>query len=138
MAGDPGVFFVTLTLICACTALFFSFECRLTYGRIDTMPLGFLVSLSFACVKYLIDESKTDYSCPSKVIIGAGLLFLLTLLNLLRTACSDPGIIPRATHAEAARTEADIKAHEQQTGAFNKPRIKIGSLIFNLIFKIIF
>lgn len=104
MAGDPGVFFVTISLIIACTALFFAFECRLTYAQIDTMPLGFLV------------------------IIGAGILFLLTILNLLRTACSDPGIIPRATHAEAARTEADIKAHEQQTGAFNKPRIKIVSV----------
>jgi len=103
MAGDPGVFFVTISLIISCTALFFGFEARLTYGTKD-MELGFLV------------------------IVGAGVLFLLTLLNLLRTACSDPGIIPRATHAEAAKTEADIKAHEQQTGAFNKPRIKIVSV----------
>ena len=62
----------------------------------------------------------------NQVIIGGGILFLLTLLNLLRTACSDPGIIPRATHSEAANTEAQIKAHEQSTGQLNKPRIKIG------------
>ena len=61
------------------------------------------------------------------MIIGGAILSLLTILNLLRTACSDPGIIPRATHSEAADTEAQIKAHEQQTGQLNKPRIKIGN-----------
>jgi len=101
MAGDPGVFYLTIGLIIVCSALFFSFECRLTYGDVNQMPYGFLV------------------------IIGGGILFLLTLLNLLRTACSDPGIIPRATHSEAANTEAQIKAHEQSTGQLNKPRIKI-------------
>lgn len=101
MAGEPGVFFVTISLILVCTGLFFAFECRLTYGNPEVMKYGFLV------------------------IIGGAILFLLTILNLLRTACSDPGIIPRATHSEAADTEAQIKAHEQQTGQLNKPRIKI-------------
>ena len=117
MAGDPGVFYLTIGLIIACSALFFSFECRLTYGNVNVMPYGFLVS------------NKTHvYSIKiyNQVIIGGGILFFLTLLNLLRTACSDPGIIPRATHSEAANTEAQIKAHEQSTGQLNKPRIKIG------------
>jgi palmitoyltransferase ZDHHC9/14/18 len=100
MASDPTIFFLTIFLIIACTALFFSFECRLTYGDLEVMPLGYLV------------------------ILGAGIIFSLTVLNLLRTACSDPGIIPRATHAEAARTEANIKAYEQQIGGVSQPRIK--------------
>ena len=40
--------------------------------------------------------------------IVAGLLLLLVLTNLFRTAFSDPGVIPRATAAEAADIERVI------------------------------
>lgn len=40
-------------------------------------------------------------------IIGA-LLFLFTMLSLLRTSLTDPGIIPRATPDEAAYVEKQI------------------------------
>ena len=125
MAGDPGVFYLTIGLIIVCAALFFSFECRLTYGDVNVMPYGFLVSDK--------NSNLLIYSIKiyNQVIIGGGILFLLTLLNLLRTACSDPGIIPRATHSEAANTEAQIKAHEQSTGQLNKPRIKIGKSYYS-------
>jgi len=98
MAADTTVFYVTTGLILLCAALFFAFECNLTYA---TMPYGYLV-----------------------IILGT-ILFLLTMANLLRTACSDPGIIPRATEKEAAHMEQRIKDEEMRSGKINKPRIKL-------------
>lgn len=40
-------------------------------------------------------------------IVGA-ILFLFTMLSLLRTSLTDPGIIPRATPEEAAYVEKQI------------------------------
>ena len=65
-------------------------------------------------------------SSLEKVIIVGAVLFLLTMCNLLRTACSDPGIIPRATESEAENMERKIKDEEMRSGKINKPRMKLG------------
>lgn len=75
-APHPGVFLLTLALVCGTTALHFAVDCP--YLAASVSPL-----------------------LPAA---GAA-LFLLTLSALLRTALSDPGIIPRAAPAEAAALE---------------------------------
>lgn len=72
-APHPGVFLLTLGLICGTTALHFAFDCPFLAARVS----------------------------PALPCLG-GALFLLTLAALLRTALGDPGIIPRAGAAEAA------------------------------------
>ena len=59
-------------------------------------------------------------------MVTGAILFVLTLCNLFRTACSDPGIIPRASDAEADHIEKHIRDEEIKTGKLNKPRTKIG------------
>ena len=54
--------------------MFFAFECRLTYAK---MEFGWLV------------------------ILAGAILAVFSVCFLLRTACSDPGIIARATNSEA-------------------------------------
>ncbi|XP_075970981.1 palmitoyltransferase app [Anticarsia gemmatalis] len=76
-APHPGVFALTLALICGTCALHFAFDCPFLAARVS----------------------------PAVPAVGAA-LFLLTLSALLRTALSDPGIIPRAAPAEAAALEA--------------------------------
>lgn len=49
------------------------------------------------------------------VPIVAGVLTLFVLGCLLRTSCCDPGIIPRATPAEAAETEKQISMRKYLT-----------------------
>ncbi|CAG5109866.1 Oidioi.mRNA.OKI2018_I69.chr2.g4341.t1.cds [Oikopleura dioica] len=98
MANDSGVFGLTIFLIIACSALFFAFECRLTYAKIH---LGWLV------------------------ILAGAILAVFSICFLLRTACSDPGIITRATNSEAHAVEQIIKEEEEKTGRLNKPRHKI-------------
>ncbi|KAI5630818.1 DHHC palmitoyltransferase domain-containing protein [Phthorimaea operculella] len=75
-APHPGVFLLTLALVCGTTALHFAFDCPYLAERVS----------------------------PALPALGAA-LFLLTLSALLRTALSDPGIIPRAAPAEAAALE---------------------------------
>jgi len=101
MAADTTVFYITTFLIVLCGAMFFAFEAPLTYAKPDFIPYGYLV-----------------------VVTGA-ILFILTLCNLFRTACSDPGIIPRASDAEADHIEKHIRDEEIKTGKLNKPRTKI-------------
>ncbi|XP_049866284.1 palmitoyltransferase ZDHHC18-B [Pectinophora gossypiella] len=72
-APHPGVFLLTLALVCGTTALHFAFDCPFLATRVS----------------------------PLLPALGAA-LFVLTLAALLRTALSDPGIIPRAAPAEAA------------------------------------
>ncbi|XP_068630781.1 palmitoyltransferase ZDHHC18 [Battus philenor] len=75
-APQPGVFVLTLALICGTCALHFAFDCPFLAARVS----GAVPALGAA-------------------LCGA------TLAALLRTALSDPGIIPRAPPAEAAALE---------------------------------
>ncbi|XP_037299407.1 palmitoyltransferase app [Manduca sexta] len=79
-APHPGVFALTLALICGTCALHFAFDCPYLAQRVS----------------------------PAVPAVGAA-LFLFTLAALLRTALSDPGIIPRAAPAEAAALEAEAE-----------------------------
>ena len=48
------------------------------------------------------------FTAAAAVPVVACLLFIFVMATLLRTALSDPGIIPRATPQEAADTERHI------------------------------
>ncbi|XP_013197882.2 palmitoyltransferase ZDHHC18 [Amyelois transitella] len=76
-APHPGVFALTLALICGTCALHFAFDCPYLAARVS-----------------------------AAVPAASGALFVFTLSALLRTALSDPGIIPRAAPHEAAALEA--------------------------------
>lgn len=73
---QPGVFYLTCALIVITTGLFLAFDCR--YLSVHLTPA---------------------------VPVVAVLLFIFVMCTLLRTAFSDPGIIPRATADEAADAE---------------------------------
>ncbi|XP_061674751.1 palmitoyltransferase ZDHHC18a isoform X3 [Syngnathoides biaculeatus] len=79
VARQSGVFPLTLGLIVVTCGLFFAFDCP------------FLV------------EHLTVF-----IPVIAGLLFMFVVLSLLRTSFTDPGILPRATSAEAADIEKQI------------------------------
>jgi len=79
MALSTGILHFTISLIVITVALFFAFECRLTL--VTLIPYGALIPVFCA------------------------FLFLFNISCLLRTAWSDPGIIPRATPEEAAFIE---------------------------------
>ncbi|KAB0804695.1 hypothetical protein PPYR_01665 [Photinus pyralis] len=87
-APHCGVFILTICLITGTSLLFFTFDCR-----------------------YLAEN--VTVAIP---IIGV-VLFLFTMSALLRTALSDPGIIPRATPEEAAYVEKQIEV----TNSANSP-----------------
>lgn len=80
-ARNLAVFYLTLGLIILCSALFFAFDCRFL-----------AVSLSPA------------------VPAAAALQFVFVLCCLLRTTCSDPGVIPRGSPEEAAWIEEELGA----------------------------
>uniref|UniRef100_H2ZKS5 Palmitoyltransferase n=1 Tax=Ciona savignyi TaxID=51511 RepID=H2ZKS5_CIOSA len=89
MARQTGILYFTISLILITVALFFGFECRLTL--VTHLPFGFFIP------------------------IVCGLLFLFNMGCLLRTAWSDPGIIPRASPEENAYLERclqDENTHE--------------------------
>ncbi|RVE53071.1 hypothetical protein evm_002168 [Chilo suppressalis] len=75
-APHPGVFALTLALICGTCALHFAFDCPYLAARVS-----------------------------AAVPAAGAALFAFTLSALLRTALSDPGIIPRAPAHEAAALE---------------------------------
>ncbi|XP_052750533.1 palmitoyltransferase ZDHHC9 [Galleria mellonella] len=91
-APQPGVFALTLALICGTCALHFAFDCPYLATRVSA-------------------------AVPA---VGAA-LFVFTLSALLRTALSDPGIIPRAAPAEAAALEAGGAAPDGGGGAGRPP-----------------
>ncbi|XP_039266942.2 palmitoyltransferase ZDHHC9-like isoform X1 [Styela clava] len=90
MARQTGILYFTLCLIFVTIALFFVFECRLTLVHLD---FGFIIP------------------------IVAGLLTIFSVACLLRTAWSDPGILPRASFAEANYTERQLQAQQASEAA---------------------
>lgn len=85
MGRQAGIFYVTLLLVIGTSGLFFAFDCPFLTLRVS----------------------------PVIPFVGA-VLFIFVLSNLLKTSFSDPGIIPRATTAEAESIEREI---EQPNGA---------------------
>ncbi|XP_036338353.1 palmitoyltransferase app [Rhagoletis pomonella] len=79
-APHTGVFYLTCILITGTSALFFAFDCPFLATRIN----------------------------PIIPIVGA-VLYFFTMSSLLRTTFSDPGVIPRASHDEAAYIEKQIE-----------------------------
>lgn len=90
MAQRAGIFYLTIVLIVATSALFFALDCP--YLAVNVSP-----------------------AIPA---VG-GFLFILVLSNLFKTSFSDPGIIPRATKAEAADTERQIEVAANATNGAN-------------------
>lgn len=102
MAVSTGILHFTVCLIVTTVALFFSFECRLT----------------------LVTELEYGYLIPAV----CGILFIFNMCCLLRTAWSDPGIIPRAMPTEAAfieqlSIENQAKSGVVQVGYRAPPRL---------------
>lgn len=87
-APNSSIFYLTIVLITGTSGLFFAFDCPFLAERIT---LGI-------------------------PIIG-GILYIFTMLSLLRTSFSDPGIIPRASQDEAAYIEKQIEV----PNALNSP-----------------
>ncbi|XP_076818950.1 uncharacterized protein LOC143464826 isoform X2 [Clavelina lepadiformis] len=90
MARQTGILYFTISLIVVTVALFFAFECRLTL--VTDIPYGFFIP------------------------IVCGLLFFFNMACLLRTAWSDPGIIPRATAEEATYIEKCLQDRSKTEG----------------------
>ncbi|CAK1552743.1 unnamed protein product [Leptosia nina] len=91
-APHPGVFLLTLALICGTCALHFAFDCPFLAARVS----------------------------PAVPAAGAALA-ATTLAALLRTALSDPGIIPRAAPHEAAAAPEDASAGSPTTPGAARP-----------------
>lgn len=92
MGRQAGIFYVTLFLVIGTSGLFFAFDCP-----------------------YLATEIT-----PAIPVVGA-VLFIFVLSNLLKTSFSDPGIIPRATNAEAENIEREIEQPNNGVGAAYRP-----------------
>ncbi|RZF39150.1 hypothetical protein LSTR_LSTR005778 [Laodelphax striatellus] len=92
MAPQTSVFFVTVSLICVTSTLFFYFDCP-----------------------YL-----TIHLSPAIPAVG-GFLFLFVMAALLRTSFSDPGVIPRATSHEAAYIEKQIEVPNSANSLMYRP-----------------
>ncbi|XP_039294227.1 palmitoyltransferase ZDHHC18 [Nilaparvata lugens] len=92
MAPQTSVFFVTVSLICVTSTLFFYFDCP-----------------------YL-----TIHLSPAVPAVG-GFLFLFVMAALLRTSFSDPGVIPRATSHEAAYIEKQIEVPNSANSLMYRP-----------------
>lgn len=92
MGRQAGIFYVTLFLVIGTSGLFFAFDCP-----------------------YLASEIT-----PIIPVVGA-ILFIFVLSNLLKTSFSDPGIIPRATNAEAENIEREIEQPSNGVGAAYRP-----------------
>jgi len=92
MGRQAGIFYVTLFLVIGTSGLFFAFDCP-----------------------FLAKEVT-----PIIPVVGA-ILFIFVLSNLLKTSFSDPGIIPRATNAEAENIEREIEQPSNGVGAAYRP-----------------
>merc|ERR1719430_105152 len=92
MGRQAGIFYVTLLLVIGTSGLFFAFDCPFLTERIS----------------------------PVIPVVG-GVLFVFVLSNLLKTSFSDPGIIPRATNAEAENIEREIEQPNGPGQAYRPP-----------------
>jgi len=92
LGRQAGIFYVTLFLVIGTSGLFFAFDCP-----------------------YLTTEIT-----PAIPVVGA-VLFIFVLSNLLKTSFSDPGIIPRATTAEAEYIEREIEQPSNGAGQAYRP-----------------
>jgi len=80
MGRQAGIFYVTVFLVIGTSTLFFAVDCP-----------------------YLATE------ITPAIPVVSGVLFIFVLSNLLKTSLSDPGIIPRASLAEAESIEREIE-----------------------------
>jgi len=92
MGRQAGIFYVTLFLVIGTSGLFFAFDCPYLATNIT----------------------------PAIPVVGA-VLFIFVLSNLLKTSFSDPGIIPRATIAEAEYIEREIEQPGNGVGSAYRP-----------------
>jgi len=92
MSRNNCVFILTVVLIVGSCGLFFAFDCPELSQRIS----------------------------PAIPVVGVW-LFLFVMATLLRTAFSDPGIIPRANAEEAAYIEKTIEPETVQPGVYRPP-----------------
>ena len=92
MAQRAGLFYLTLGLVLVTSTIFFIWDCPY---------LGQQVS-------------------PAIPVVAA-VLFLFVVSNLFKTAFSDPGIIPRATRAEAMENERQEAVNYGNGAAYRPP-----------------
>ena len=92
MAQKAGIFYLTVVLVVGTSALFFAFDCP--YLTINVSPA---------------------------IPVVGGLLFLFVMSNLFKTSFSDPGILPRATKAEALDIERQIEIEGGNGAAYRPP-----------------
>ncbi|RWS27914.1 putative palmitoyltransferase ZDHHC14-like isoform X2 [Leptotrombidium deliense] len=102
MAKQISVFYFTVSLLVFTTTLFFVFDCP-----------------------YLSREVS-----PAIPIVGA-LLAFFSLVTLLRTSCTDPGVIPRATADEAAYLEKQIEIPNGSNSPTYRPPPRTKEVIIN-------
>jgi palmitoyltransferase ZDHHC9/14/18 len=95
---DVGIFIFAVFLITITSALFFGFE----YEFIKNFIKKIFRFFEFSC-PYL-----TQRLSPI-VPVFAGILYLSVICFIFRTACSDPGILPRATSDEVLYLERSSK-----------------------------
>lgn len=96
MARNNGVFYFTVVLIVVTSGLFFAFDSPYLYEKVS----------------------------PAVPLIGAW-LFIFVMSTLLRTAFSDPGIVPRASAEEAAYIEKTLETPNQDSQTYRPPpRVK--------------
>lgn len=95
--NQPVIFYVTLFLIIIVTGLFFGSDCP--YLAVNLSPA---------------------------IPVAGILLFLFVISSLLRTSCTDPGIIPRATSQEADNLEKQTETTNSVGGRdmFQPPRMR--------------
>ncbi|XP_057307130.1 palmitoyltransferase ZDHHC14-like isoform X1 [Hydractinia symbiolongicarpus] len=107
MSRSNCVFMLTVILIIGTSGLFFAFDCP-----------------------FLTEE--LSIAIP---IVGAW-LFIFVMATLLRTAFSDPGIIPRASADEAAYIEKSLAAPTVEPGVYRPPARQIDVEIKGQVIKL--
>lgn len=60
------------------------------------------------CIKFVIHSCPYLTRITSAIPIVGAILYVFTMSSLLRTTFTDPGVIPRALHDEAAYIEKQI------------------------------